>query len=454
MLARIYPVIALLLIMFQAAPVAEFEASTPEAAPVSEARQEFPQLNQPEPTNQVLLAPVAWQEQAPKPGALIKLRVRDHALLSLLSAGEDWGVTLKGQAQPAQLIWPPPSPVQPETALSFTSAVVAGKLEATIDLGAAPPQFDELLLEFTNQELLAKVAIATSLDGETYSAFSVPQLVYQRITGTDFVRINNINCNPQDCRYLKLQITSETPPQLVTVAARKTQADAGDEYEVPARFGAPLFDPDTHEQLLPIELESNLLPVVRIRVAAAEPHDPLNLRVVRLAPAGGIKRTVAATAWGGKLEAFDLARDASNINCFSPEMGDEPWALALAAGGAEPSTFSEVRVWVAEVYIATLMPEVGTQLALRLHEPGTPRPALTSVSAAALDDIPCAGEFNAVQLPPPPLGLNGPSAEVVAELTGEVRRYKYAVGYAAFGVFCVLIGCFALRRRAPEARGE
>lgn len=405
------------------------------------------------PEEGVLIAPVIWQEELPVKGTQVKFRVRGSALMELINTGSDWCVTADGKLQPARIVWPVKTPTVPSTKLEFSAAEDSGKLIATIDLGETPPQLNELLLEFTNQELTAKVAIAVSSDGKSYSSYSDAQLIYQRITPTGFIRINSITCNPEDCRYLKLQITSNTSAQLVSINSRNVQEDMNDHYEVAARFGASLSDPETHERLLPVELASNLLPISQIRLTAA-PHEPVAVKVVRLNPAGGVKRTTADSVWGGKLEAFGISRDASKLACFDPNSGVEPWAIALPAGGTPILEFDEVRAWAAEVYVVTSMPEHGCDLSLKLNAAPRSVPDMPTIRVAALKSVPLAGEFNGVQSPPPPLGLTGPSAQMIERFTGEADRLKYALGYGALGLICVLVGLIALRRRNVPAKGD
>jgi hypothetical protein len=399
----------------------------------------------------VLAAPVAWQEQLPVPGTLVKLRVRGMALAALEGAGDRWELQLGGQSAPAAIRWPEDLAAPEPFALDYTIKKNSKGLTLLIDRGETMQPFDHLALEFTNVDTTTKVTPYSSADGTTYTQVCSPQLVFQRVANGRIMRLTSLRCNPGPTRYLKLVLEAPSSTQVSQLSGwQAVVADPNEYYELPVSFGAPLKDVDTGLPLIPLSLGSNDVPLRKLKLDSTA-QEPVAVRLVRLSPSGAVIRTVLDSVWAKSLQGYGLTQENTTLEFDDPVQDGATWALELQAQPAV--ALDKVQAWAAEVYIICTMPEQqDAVLALNLPQPRRSSLAEPARPVLNLAELPLAGELSdAAPAKAHAPRLPGKLGVLEADAGRELRQWQMVLIYGVSGILLALIGVAILRRGRRQA---
>ena len=426
---------------------------------------------------------VNWLLDTP-PGDTAWVRVRGEALSALLSAGDDWHVTVDGEPAPASLCLPEPQPSPEHSALDilWQKETADGTLQVLLDRGGDPPEIDRLMLYFAAATVLSAVQVEYSPDNEVFTPAARWQVVCQRLD-SGVMRLATITVSPAGARYLRLNVAGAADVRLDRAEAWSEPPPPWHMYEVEAGLG-PMYDAAIPgEHLWPLLLPDDGLPLAKLKVLAESPGTMRRVRAVRTGADGMPRENVSEAVWADRLQAGSMAgrhtRSEKWVYLHGTSGGELGWAVAVDDGENPALQLTGVQVYAAEVELGIALPRDGVGVdpaaltpaplapgqsaftadrakpvvELWLEAPAEPR---TGVSPLPPIERQVTGELTSLTLSrePAAAGLAGAGLGWEAGLEDAWNNWHRAVIIGWLCLAALWLGLFLLQRREPEGLSD
>lgn len=315
-------------------------------------------LPEPEPANQEESGQLILQADPAEPGDAVKVRLRDEALVRILGSPYSWSLRNGDNEIPARLVTPSREPDdQVELKVIDGGRLDSRDRQVIIDRGADPPEIDYIEIDFSSIDVLTTVVPSAGPTREDFSQTGKEQAVLQRVTEEGLLSVTRVEFSPLPVnRYIRLIIRNGADHAVSAVTGGSESG--ADLHQVPVALGPMRSLPTGGGSIWPLVLESNLLPLYKIKIVSESPGMLRRVRFVRLDENLREAEREAEMIYADSLPAGKLALTNNYMELPATSKETQP-ALIVEDGMQAVLPIKSVEAYAAELYICFIWPEDG-----------------------------------------------------------------------------------------------